>query len=64
MGHSPYDPLEQGPAWNAGRKLGAKRPLKPKEIWEIRFMLHREHRCGTERCLTSPSIASFAAATS
>jgi hypothetical protein len=29
MGHSPYDPVEQGPAWNAGRKLGAKRPLKP-----------------------------------
>ena len=44
MGHSAYDPVEQGPAWNAGRKLGAKRPLKPKEIWEIRFMLDREHR--------------------
>ncbi len=27
-----------------GKKLGAKRPLKPKEIWEIRFMLDREHR--------------------
>ena len=44
MGHSSYDPVEQGPAWNAGKKLGAKRPLKPKEIWEIRFMLDREHR--------------------
>ena len=44
MGHSSYDPVEQRPAWNAGRKLGAKRPLKPKEIWEIRFMLDREHR--------------------
>ena len=44
MGHSSYDPVEQGPAWNAGRKLGAKRPLKPKEIWETRFMLDREHR--------------------
>ena len=44
MGHSSFDPVEQGPAWNAGRKLGAKRPLKPKEIWEIRFMLDREHR--------------------
>ena len=44
MGHSSYDPVEQGPAWNAGKKLGAKRPLKPKEIWEIRFMLEREHR--------------------
>jgi hypothetical protein len=44
MGHSSYDPVEQGPAWNAGKKLGAKRPLKPKEIWEIRFMFDREHR--------------------
>ena len=44
MGHSLHDPVEQRPAWNAGRKLGAKRPLKPKEIWEIRFMLDREHR--------------------
>ena len=34
MGHSSYDPVEHGPAWNAGKKLGAKRPLKPKEIWE------------------------------
>lgn len=39
MGHSEFDPVETGPAWNAGRKLGAKRPLKPKEIWAIRFML-------------------------
>jgi hypothetical protein len=44
MGHSSYDPVEQGPAWNAGKKLGAKRPLKPKDIWEIRFMLDRERR--------------------
>ena len=44
MGHSSYDPVEQGPAWNAGKKLGAKRPLKPKEIWEIRSMLDRELR--------------------
>ena len=39
MGHSNFDPVDTGPAWNAGRKLGAKRPLKPKEIWAIRFML-------------------------
>lgn len=44
MGHSSYDPVDQGPAWNSAKKLGAKRPLKPKEIWEIRFMLDREHR--------------------
>ena len=44
MGHSPSDPVKQKPAWNAGKKLGAKLPLRPKEIWEIRFMLDREHR--------------------
>ena len=44
MGHSSYDPVEQAPAWNVGRKLGAKRPLKPKEIWAIRFMLDRDHK--------------------
>jgi hypothetical protein len=43
MGHSPYDPVEQGPAWNAGKKLGAKRALKPREIGEIRFLLDRKH---------------------
>ena len=39
MGHSSFDPVETGPAWTAGRKLGSKRALKPKEIWAIRFML-------------------------
>jgi integrase len=44
MGHSQYDPVEDRNAWNAGRKLGAKRPLKPQQIWAIRFMLDREKR--------------------
>lgn len=45
MGHSIYDPRqEHRPAWNAGHKLGAKRPLKPKQVWEIRFWLEREQR--------------------
>ncbi|NMN07588.1 hypothetical protein FHT17_004820 [Novosphingobium sp. SG916] len=26
--------------WNAGRTVGAKRALKPKQIWEIRFYLN------------------------
>jgi integrase len=43
MGHSSFDPVER-PAWNIGRKLGAKRPLKPKEIWAIRFLLDQDHR--------------------
>lgn len=44
MGHSSFDPIEDRPAWNSGRKLGAKRPLRPKEIWAIRFMLDQDHR--------------------
>jgi integrase len=33
-----------GPAWNKGRKIGAKRALKQKEVWAIRFWLERERR--------------------
>ena len=32
--------------WNAGRTIGAKRALKPKQIWEIRFYLNQ---CGRLR---------------
>ena len=31
-------------AWNAGRKLGAKRALKPQQVWAVRFRLDREGR--------------------
>jgi site-specific recombinase XerC len=44
MGHSSFDPIDERPAWNTGRKLGAKRALKPKEIWAIRFFLDQDHR--------------------
>lgn len=44
MGHASHDPVVDRPVWNAGRKLGAKRPLKPKEIWAVRFMLDQHHR--------------------
>ena len=45
MGHSIYDPdYGSRPAWNAGRKLGAKRPLQPKQVWAIRFWLEQERR--------------------
>jgi integrase len=45
MGHSEYDPSfkNRGP-WNAGHKLGAKRALKPQQVWAIRFWLDRERR--------------------
>lgn len=29
------------PAWNAGRKLGAKRAPTPQQVWAIRFWLDR-----------------------
>lgn len=32
------------PVWNAGRSVGAKRALKPKQIWEIRFFLNERRR--------------------
>lgn len=30
--------------WNAGKPVGAKRALKPKQTWEIRFYLNRRRR--------------------
>ncbi len=45
MGISQYDPVAKGrPAWNAGKQVGAKRALKVKQIWLIRFFLDREGR--------------------
>ena len=45
MGHSQFDPAIEGrPAWNAGRKLGTKRPLKPQQVWAIRFWLDHQSR--------------------
>ena len=45
MGHSRFDPVTQPrSAWNAGKKVGAKRPLKPRQVWAIRFFLDREKR--------------------
>ena len=45
MGYSQYDPSMQGRApWNAGKTVGAKRPLTQKQIWAIRFFLDREGR--------------------
>src|SRR4028119_914032 len=45
MGHSEYDPgFRDRRPWNAGRKLGAKRALKPQEVWAIRFWLDQDGR--------------------
>ncbi len=45
MGVSQYDLAAAGrPAWNAGKQVGAKRALKVRQIWSIRFFLDREGR--------------------
>ena len=45
MGHSEHDPaFKNRRPWNAGRKLGAKRALKPQQVWAIRFWLDGERR--------------------
>lgn len=45
MGYSEFDPAaKERPAWNAGRKTGAKRALKPRQIWAVRFFLDQNRR--------------------
>ena len=45
MRHAIYDPgQEDRPAWHVERKLGAKRPLLPKQVWAVRFFLAQERR--------------------
>jgi integrase len=45
MGTSEFDPpAADRRAWNAGTKVGAKRALKPKQVWAIRFFLDQHRR--------------------
>ena len=45
MGHSEFDPgVKKRRPWNAGRKIGAKRVLKPQQVWAVRFWLDQEDR--------------------
>ncbi|PZV36499.1 tyrosine-type recombinase/integrase [Mesorhizobium kowhaii] len=45
MGILQYDPgSQERRAWNAGRKVGAKRALKPRQVWAVRFFLDQHHR--------------------
>lgn len=45
MGYFRFDPaMSVSAAWNAGKNVGAKRPLTQKQIWAIRFHLDREGR--------------------
>ncbi len=45
MGTSEHDPIATDRrAWNSGRKVGAKRALKPRQVWAIRFFLDQHRR--------------------
>ncbi|WP_246745867.1 hypothetical protein [Ciceribacter sp. L1K22] len=45
MGTAQYDPAALGrPAWNAGKQIGVKKPLKQRQIWAVCFFLDREGR--------------------
>ena len=58
MGISNFDPSahERRP-WNAGSLVGSKRPLKPRDVWAIRFFLD-EHRRMRDRALFDLAIDS------
>lgn len=58
MGHSDLDPaVHERRPWNAGTLVGPKRPLKPRDVWAIRFFLD-EHRRLRDRALFDLAIDS------
>lgn len=58
MGHSDLDPaVHERRPWNAGQNVGPKRPLKPRDIWAIRFFLD-EHKRLRDRALFDLAIDS------
>jgi len=58
MGHSDLDPaIHDRRPWNAGQTIGPKRPLKPRDIWAIRFFLD-EHKRIRDRALFDLAIDS------
>lgn len=45
MGHTRYEPAySKHRPWNAGCMVGPKKPLKPKDMWAIRFLLEHHKR--------------------
>ncbi len=58
MGMSEFDPAASDRlAWNARWKIGAKRALKPRQVWAIRFFLD-QHRRLRDRALSELAIDS------
>jgi len=49
--------VERAEAWNKGKLLGQKPPLKLKEVWAIRVRLQLDHR-GRELALFNLAIDS------
>src|SRR6266436_2119551 len=41
---NPFSPACKRTAWNKGKLIGAKPPLRPKHVWSIRTKLHVEGR--------------------
>jgi integrase len=58
MSMSEFDPAASDRrAWNAGHKVGAKRALKPRQVWAIRFFLD-QHRRMRDRVLFDLAVDS------
>jgi site-specific recombinase XerC len=58
MGVSDFDPDGDGRRpWNPGNMVGAKRPLRPRDVWAIRFFFD-EHRRLRDRALFDLAIDS------
>ena len=58
MGVSDLDPDARGRRpWNAGNMVVAKRPLRPRDVWAIRFFLD-EHRRLRDQALFDLAIDS------
>ena len=58
MGHSAFELASHDrQSWNSGLIVGSKRPLRPRDIWAIRFFLD-EHRRTRDRALFDLAIDS------
>ena len=58
MGHSAFEIASHDrQSWNSGLIVGSKRPLRPRDIWAIRFFLD-EHRRTRDRALFDLAIDS------
>ena len=65
MGKAEFDPVPRElHAWNAGRNVGAKRALKPRQVWAIRFFLDQRQRLRDRALLIWRSTASCGVAMS